>query len=93
VSNEVVDALPVIQHVVNDDGWKRLSYYRNHAGHKGPLLQVIHRDWQGKVTVRIGDFDSPYHENGSEVRPILVELLEWAEESLPPLLPLLDSPT
>ena len=92
VSKEVVDALAVIQHVVNDDGWKRLSYYRNHAGHKGPLLQAVHRHWEGKITARIGDFDSPYHGNGSEVQPILVQQLEWAEESLPPLLTLLDKP-
>jgi hypothetical protein len=42
---------------------------------------------------RVSETSTPYHENGSEIRPILVELLVWAEESLPPLLALLDTPT
>jgi hypothetical protein len=84
--------MAAIERVTNGEEWKRLSYYRNHAGHKGPLLQVVHRDWQGRLTARIGDFDSPYHDNGSDIRPILVELLEWAEESLPPLLAMIETP-
>jgi hypothetical protein len=86
---EAKDVLAAVRTLVNSDGWQRLSYYRNHAGHRGVVLQRTHHNQQEGFTARIGDIDSPYHENRSEVRPILVELVEWAESALPPLLRLL----
>lgn len=85
-TDAAANLVTAVRNVAGSDGWERLSYYRNHAGHRGVLLQRTKFSLDDGFKALIGDFDSPYHPNRSEVRPILVELLEWAEGALPPLL-------